>query len=210
MIKNAMDLLRKDLRGFLFLVSNKLLIYIKRNISTSITYFVCFLKDIKISKNNKFFGVPIFERRPLSKISLGQNCNIRSDFTTNLAIRKKSIIRTYNMNAIIEIGNNTGINGSIIAAAEKIVIGNDVLIGFNCYISDTDNHVIDPIMRHSGTTETSPINICDNVWLGVNVVVLKGVTIGKNSVIGANSLVLSNIPENVIAMGNPCRVIKKI
>jgi acetyltransferase-like isoleucine patch superfamily enzyme len=58
--------------------------------------------------------------------------------------------------------------------------------------------------------ETSPIYLNDNVWLGVNVVILKGVTIGKNSVIGANSLVLSNIPENVLAIGNPCRVIKKI
>jgi len=210
MIKDAKNLIRKDLRGFLFLVSNKLFIYIKKNISTIITYFVCFFKGIKIGKKNNFYGVPIFVRRPLSTINLGQNCTVRSDFTTNLASRKKSIIRTYNRNAIIEIGDNTGINGSVIAAAEKIIIGKDVLIGYNCYISDTDNHVVDPVMRHSGIPETKPIYLGDNVWLGVNVTVLKGVTIGKNSVIGANSLVLSNIPENVLAIGNPCRVIKNI
>ena len=55
-----------------------------------------------------------------------------------------------------------------------------------------------------------PIIIEDNVWLGINSSVLKGVTIGKNSVIGAGSVVTKNIPANVIAAGNPCRVIKKI
>jgi acetyltransferase-like isoleucine patch superfamily enzyme len=179
-------------------------------ISTLVTYFICFLKNIKIDKNNSFYGIPILVRRPLSTIKLGKNCIMRSDITTNLACKKRCIIRTYNQNALIEIGNNTGINGSVLAAAEKIIIGKDVLIGYNCYISDTDNHVINPLMRHSGMPETSPIYLNDNVWLGVNVVILKGVTIGKNSVIGANSLVLSNIPENVLAIGNPCRVIKKI
>ena len=101
-------------------------------------------------------------------------------------------------------------NGSVIASSNRIVIGKDVLIGYNCYISDTDNHPIDPIERHTGKAETAPIEIGDNVWLGANVVVLKGISIGANTVIGANSLVLSNIPSNVIAIGNPCRVIKKI
>ena len=168
------------------------------------------MKGVKIKNDIRFFGVAFIDRVPLSIISIGSNCTFRSDKTTNLASKKKCIIRTYNANAIIEIGNNTGMNASVIAAAEKIIIGKDVLIGFNCYISDTDNHAIDPLLRHSGKPETAPIFIEDNVWLGVNVVVLKGVTIGKNSVIGANSLVLSNIPENVIAIGNPCRVIKKI
>lgn len=207
--KKFWEYIIKDFRGFIFFIGKNACIQINRNISTIITYFICFLKDISIGKKSKFYGVPIFDRKPLSWISLGNNCTIRSDSTTNLARKKKSIIRTYKSNAIIIIGDNVGINGSVIAAAEKIIIGKDVLIGYNCYICDTSNHVIDPTERHTGNPETRPIYIGDNVWLGLNVVVLSGVTIGENSIIGANSLVLSNIPPNVIALGNPCKVVVK-
>lgn len=207
--KKVWILIQKDFSGTIFLLKNRLTISMNRSISTKITYLMCFLKNISIGKKNRFYGIPILQRVPLSKITLGDNCRIRSDITTNLARTKKSIIRTYNSSAFIQIGDNTGINGSVIASAEKIIIGKDVLIGYNCYICDTNNHVIDPIERHTGKPETGPIKIGDNVWLGLNVVVLRGVTIGENSIIGANSLVLADIPPNVIAMGNPCRVVVK-
>ena len=210
LFNKALKLIKKDFRGTLFLALRMMSINLNRNLSTKTTYFICFLKNVKIGKNNQFYGTPLFERMPLSDIILGDNCRIRSDITTNLSISKKSIFKTFNKGAHIEIKDNSGINGSVITCAEKIIIGKNVLIGYNCYISDTDNHVIDPILRHTGKAETAPIDIGDNVWLGANVVVLKGVSIGANSVIGANSLVLSSIPSNVIAIGNPCRVIKKI
>ena len=77
--------------------------------------------------------------------------------------------------------------------------------GANTYIADTDAHSDD---YRAG--KDRPVIIEDNVWLGLNVVVLKGVRIGKNSLIGANSLVTKDIPANVIAVGNPCRVIKQL
>lgn len=77
--------------------------------------------------------------------------------------------------------------------------------GANTLITDGDWHQDDP---RSG--ELRPVNIGDNVWLGVNVTVLKGVTIGENTVMGAGSLVVKDIPANVIAAGNPCKVIKFI
>ena len=61
-----------------------------------------------------------------------------------------------------------------------------------------------------GLFNDKPINIGDNVWLGANVTVLPGVTIGKNSVIGAGSIVTKDIPENVVAVGNPCKVVRPI
>jgi len=184
------SLLKNDFRGVFFNSIKLVNIVFKKLICTKWMYFFGILKNIKYGSNMKFYGISLIERAIGSKIEIGNNCKIRSDVTTNLSVKKKTIIRTYNKNANLKIGNNVGINGSVIAASENIRIGNDVLIGYNCYISDTDNHVVNPEKRHIGKPETAPICIEDNVWLGVNVVVLKGVTIGKNSVIGANSLVL--------------------
>ncbi|GAO31958.1 galactoside O-acetyltransferase [Geofilum rubicundum JCM 15548] len=77
--------------------------------------------------------------------------------------------------------------------------------GANTLITDSDWHLED-----ARTGKPQPIVIEDNVWLGVNVTVLKGVRIGANSVIGAHSLVVKDIPANVIAAGNPCKVIKAL
>jgi len=82
--------------------------------------------------------------------------------------------------------------------------GNNVLCGANVTITDFDWHS----SRYA--SESRPVIIHDNVWLGLNVTVLKGVEIGGNSIIGANSLVVTSIPANVIAAGNPCKVIKSI
>ena len=105
--------------------------------------------------------------------------------------------------------NNSGATGALIVAATKIKIGNNVLIGAYCTIFDNDFHSSDPNKRLSDDYGTSPVLIEDNVFLGFNCLILKGVTIGENSVIGANSVVINNIPKNAIAIGNPCKVIIK-
>ena len=74
----------------------------------------------------------------------------------------------------------------------------------------TAGHPIHPVSRNSGYEYGLPITIGDNVWLGGNVVVTPGVTIGENTVIGAGSVVVKDIPANVVAVGNPCRVVRKI
>lgn len=78
-------------------------------------------------------------------------------------------------------------------------------VGANVTIMDGDAHQDDP---RAG--KNAPIVIEDNVWIGANATILKGVTIGRNSLIGAGSVVVKSIPENVIAAGNPCRVIKSL
>jgi acetyltransferase-like isoleucine patch superfamily enzyme len=108
----------------------------------------------------------------------------------------------------IIFGNNVGITGSLIIAASKIEICNNVLIGANCTFIDTDFHPPDPNARFQNDIMPSrPIMIEDNVFIGFNCIILKGVTIGKNSIIGANSVVINNIPKNVIAIGNPCKLV---
>ena len=88
-------------------------------------------------------------------------------------------------------------------------MGNDVLIGPNVGIF-TPEHAFDPALRKEGYEISRPVVIKDNVWIGGNVSIKGGVTIGENSIIGAGSVVTRDIPANVIAAGNPCRVLREI
>ena len=209
-MKKLFYLLKSDFRGSIFYYLRKIYIVLSMGLCTFLMVFLALFKKIKLGSYNRFFGIPVFYRYPQSKIIIGNNCTFRSDSTNLIGKNKKCILVTTSPTAYIAIGNNSGFNGAVIHCAEKIEIGNDVLAGFNVLIDDSDHHAMSPAERHTGQAETKAIVIEDNVWLGTNVTVLKGVRIGKNSVIGANSLVLVDVPENSIAIGNPCRVIKKI
>ena len=74
----------------------------------------------------------------------------------------------------------------------------------------TTGHPVHPDLRKNGEQFSFPVKIEDNVWIGSNVVILPGVTIGENSVIGAGSVVTKDIPKNVVAVGNPCKVLRPI
>lgn len=91
----------------------------------------------------------------------------------------------------------------------KVTVGDNVMIGPNVQLL-TACHPLDADERNALIEFTRPIKIKDNVWIGGGAVVLPGVTIGKNSVIGAGSVVTKDIPDNVVAAGNPCRVIREI
>lgn len=110
----------------------------------------------------------------------------------------------------IEIGEGTFLNfDCIILDACKVKIGKHVLIGPRTCIYSASHPIYAPV-RVEGYDVSKPVTICDNVWLGGNVVVNPGVTIGQGSVIGAGSVVTKDIPANVIAAGNPCKVIREI
>lgn len=102
--------------------------------------------------------------------------------------------------------------GGSICAAERIAIGDRVTIGANCTIVDTDFHPLDPLARRWRPAEahTAPVTIEDDVFIGMNCLILRGVTIGRNSVVGAGSVVTSDVPADVIAAGNPARVIRPL
>lgn len=90
-----------------------------------------------------------------------------------------------------------------------IYIGDHVLFGPNVTISTT-GHPVDPELRGGGAMYSFPVHIGNNVWIGSNVVVMPGVTIGDNAVIGAGSVVTKDVPAGVVAFGNPCRVYREI
>lgn len=111
----------------------------------------------------------------------------------------------------IIIGNNVVLaNGASIQAASKITIEDNVMIGINCFLVDTDGHDLNPEKRMDGDVKTANITIKRNVVVFYNSVVFKGVTIGENSVIGACSVVTKDIPPNVFAAGNPAKVIRNL
>lgn len=91
----------------------------------------------------------------------------------------------------------------------KVTFGDNVFIAPNCVFS-TAGHAIDSEQRNRGLEIALPITVGDSVWIGANVSVLPGVTIGSNTIIGAGSVVTKDIPDGVIAVGNPCKVIRKI
>ena len=110
----------------------------------------------------------------------------------------------------IEIGINFYTNHNcVILDSARITFGDNVFIGPNCCITAA-GHPLDAEQRASGLEIALPVTIGDNVWLGAGVTVLPGVTIGAGAVIGAGCVVNRDIPENVIAAGNPCRVIRGI
>lgn len=110
----------------------------------------------------------------------------------------------------IEIGENFYANHNLIILDEnKVEFGDNVFIAPNCAFY-TAGHPLDAERRNKGLEYAKPIKVGNNVWIGGNVVVLPGVTIGDNAVIGAGSIVNKDIPSNVVAVGNPCRVIKQI
>ena len=110
----------------------------------------------------------------------------------------------------VHIGNNFYANFNLVLVDDiEIFIGNNVMIAPNVTITVT-GHPVHPTLRKNGEQFSFPVKIEDDVWIGSNVVILPGVTIGRNSVIGAGSVVTKDIPENVVAVGNPCKVLREI
>jgi len=121
------------------------------------------------------------------------------------------------------IGDFTLMNGALVMAEERIEIGSHCLISWNVGIADSDFHPLDPAQRivdaHAlapffkdrpprPKLHTMPVIIRDNVWIGMNAVILKGVTIGENSVVAAGAVVTKSIPANTVVAGNPAVTVK--
>ena len=144
-------------------------------------------------------------------IKIGENVTIVNDSKFNRAGVNHPTQLVTSMNAKLVIGDHVGISGASIYACDSISIGNYVLVGVNCHIYDSDFHPVDwQDRRKSINIAKAPIVIEDDVWLCANVTVLKGVRIGARSVIAAGSVVLTDIPSDVLAAGVPAKVIKTL
>jgi acetyltransferase-like isoleucine patch superfamily enzyme len=127
------------------------------------------------------------------------------------------------MNGSAAVGDFTLLNGALVMADERIEIGSHCLISWNVGIADSDFHPLEPAQRLIDAQavapfykdrpprpklETRPVKIADNVWIGMNAIILKGVTIGENSVVAAGAVVVKSVPPNTVVAGNPAVVVK--
>lgn len=185
---------------------NRIISPIRRYYWVFINYTLAKLWEVKIGKGCNFEGQVSFKRYPGSHISIGKKCIFNSSKKSNrIGVYSPCMFSTITKDAKIEIGDGCGFSGTVIGAFLNIQLGKNVRCGANTLITDSDWHTDD-----YRTGENREVIIEDNVWLGYGVKVLKGVHIGENSLIGANSVVTRDIPANVIAAGNPCKVIKSI
>ncbi|HEX9511601.1 MAG TPA: acyltransferase [Puia sp.] len=137
------------------------------------------------------------------------NCSLRSNFVGLFKTCTVAVLK----NASLEIGDYSGFSGVSIYCAEKISIGKYVNFGGNVCIWDTDFHPLDYAERRVHNMQqinSAPIIVEDDVFVGANSIILKGITIGARSIIGAGSVVSKNIPPDEIWAGNPVKFIRKI
>jgi len=179
-------------------------------------YFKLFMKfnKVKHGKNLLLKGLPIIYNKKGASIKIGDNCTIKSSFLSNLVgLYQRTIIVTRTPEAKIEIGNNVGISGATIYARKGIYIGDNTLVGGNVKIIDNDFHPIEVEARNKDIKDkigTKEIVIGKNCFIGCNVLILKGTKISDGSVVGAGSVVCGEFPKNVVIVGNPGKVIKKL
>lgn len=177
------------------------------------SYFLLFILHINLRINGVIYGTKIVGNRCIidnrGHIELGNNVILNSYPDGELY---KTGLITQNDSALIKIGNNCGLNGTIIRARIKIIIGDNCKFGHGTIILDSNSHntSIDPLIRSTGKSIDSPVIIGNNVWVGMHSIILKGVHIGDNSIIAAGSVVTKNVPSNKLYGGNPAKFIKNI
>lgn len=165
-------------------------------------------------KDYTFNGRVKFVLEKGCKVSFGENfiCSSGPIYSVDPSFMSSINVKE---NAILRIGNNSGITGTSIHAHNCVTIGDNVNIGAGTMIYDTNFHSTNVKVRIDREkdlldVETAPINIGDNVFIGARCLINKGVTIGENSLIGAGSVVVKKIPANELWAGNPAVFIKKI
>ncbi len=164
-------------------------------------------------KGWRIFGKPIIQRHRRSQIIIGDRVEMRSGYGSNpLAPNHPVVLATRSASALLEIGTACGFTGTTLVAAERIQIGNRVLVGANSTIVDTDFHPLTPQGRAKDILagEQAPVVIEDDVFIGMHSLILKGVTIGRGSIIGAGSVVTRDVPPGVIVAGNPARIVRDL
>lgn len=188
------------------------------------SFFNCKRAGLSFKKTWKIVGKPViikrhwyerlFKKHNGGMLVIGNcfTCNNKVD-SNSLGVIQPCVFNIAIDNSLIKIGNHVGISGSTINAATTITIEDNVIIGSGCLITDTDSHPLaykDRLVNDMSKTNASPIVIKEGAFIGARSIIMKGVTIGEHVVIGAGSVVTKSIPDNMIACGNPAKVVKTL
>lgn len=146
---------------------------------------------------------------------MGDNCYISSGIDLNPLCARNNGFVCVEKNALLKIGDQCAMSSPHIWSHKSITIGNNVMLGGNVTIVDSDCHSLNFEKRRifdldQKSKKVSPIIIEDDVFIGMNATILKGVTIGARSVVGAGSLVTTSVPADSIVAGNPAKIIKQL
>ena len=161
----------------------------------------------------KIFGRPILQRHRGSRIGLGDGLTLRSWPRSNpLAPTAPVVLSTRRADAVIDISDDCGFTGTTLVAADRITIGDRVQVGGNASIVDFDFHPLVPEERreHFNDGAAAPIVIEDDVFVGMEALILKGVTIGEGAVVGAGAVVTQDVPPRTVVAGNPATVVRSL
>lgn len=178
-------------------------------------YFLFHIKKIKFGSNLRVANFLHIKRGKNATIKIGNNFAFYSGNYYNPLSRNICGSMKLENDSKLEIGDNVGISSSCIWVFKKIKIGSRTKIGGDCILIDSDAHSLNFIERRNGELDRTnaikkEIIIGEDVLIGTRCIILKGVTIGDRSIIGAGSVVTQDIPSDCIAAGNPAKVIKKI
>lgn len=170
-------------------------------------------KNFSVGVRARCWGKIFVSLSPASSVQVGRDAWIVSEpRRSGIAQYARCHLKTMGTGKII-IGNHVGLNATSITARKKIVIGDETMIAPNVIIVDSDFHKIWPPEERflgMGFENDMEVLIGNHVWIGMNSIILKGVTIGDNSVIAAGSVVSRSIPANVVAGGVPAKVITSL
>lgn len=159
----------------------------------------------------KLYGLPIIQRHRRSQLVIGAALNLRSTVRSNpLGPNHACVITTRSAQSRLIIGNSFGMTGGSIVCEESITIGNHVTVGCNSVITDTDFHPLDAAHRRESPLDgaTAPIIIEDDVFIGMQSMILKGVRLGAGCVVGAGSVVTRDVPAGAVVGGNPAKPLR--
>ena len=173
------------------------------------------LFGIKCGKNCIIHGYLGLRLAPDSIVEIGDNFYMSSGSHINPLARNIQGHICINKGAKLIIGNHVGMSSPVLRAHKSIKIGSNVKFGANVIVMDSDAHSMNYLHRRELSVDMvhkadAEVVIEDDVFIGMNTIVLKGVTIGARSVIGAGSVVVKSIPADCIAVGNPAKVIKRL
>ena len=183
--------------------------------SSVYTKYLFLVNGVNYGNGFESNGVPVIDINEKCQLTIGNLFRINNGLHFNRIGRQQPCFFIANYGGTISIGDNVGLSGTAIICYNQICIGNNVRIGGNTVIYDNDFHNLDfdkrtAIREDMATVAKKPVFIEDNVFIGAHSTILKGVTIGRNSIVGAGSVVTKNIPADQIWAGNPARFLKHI